>query len=624
MCGLTGVLSSEHMKVDESCLQQMNDALLHRGPDGAGRYSEHGIDLGHRRLSIIDLATGAQPVSNESGTIWAAFNGEIYNYVELRASLQAKGHIFKTHSDTEVIVHQYEDDGERCVEKFVGMFAIAIWDARMHRLLLARDRYGVKPLFVAELPYGLAFASEMKSLFKLPQVDLSWNPAGLNSFLHLDYIPAPLTAYRGIRKFAQGTTETWEVDGSGRPKCLSMAQYWTPNLDTPGIDVPFDDAMKKVFSLLQDSVRIRLRSDVPLGAFLSGGIDSSSVVALMRLCGADRIKTFSIGYEESEFDETGYANQVARLFQTDHHCRIVTGEDALSVVPLLSDIDEPFADSSFIPTYLVSKLAREHVTVSLSGDGSDELFGGYDKYYRIGRYQYVDTVPLPVRRQIADAAAFLVKEGMIGGGFVRRLGVPSRLRWMSLRSHGGDDQAFRSLSTAFSTFLKEPFTANTWEARFHSNHSVSSAQLVDQQTYLPDDILVKLDRASMAVSLEARVPFLDHKLAEYVNSLHSQYKVQGKQTKVLLKRIMSRYLPQEILRRKKMGFGIPLRKWLCGPLADHLERSLGGNSSGLFAPDQIRTLLRALGEGNRDISNQAWKLMVLANWADSQKESKNW
>jgi asparagine synthase (glutamine-hydrolysing) len=624
MCGIAGILDAAKQNGDiETLLRQMTATIKHRGPDSDGFYTQSPVGLGMRRLSIIDLNTGDQPITNEDGTIWLIFNGEIYNYAELREELIRRGHVFKTQSDTEVIIHQYEEDGEHCAEKLRGMFAIAIWDTKRRQLILMRDRFGIKPLFVAEQNNKLAFASEMKAFFDLTWIDRSWNPLALRAYLSLGYVPNPLTVYRGIRKFTPGTVEVWNVDLSGNTKKVKTYCYWTP-LAVERKPIPsFEEASEAVQELLIKCVQLHLRSDVPLGAFLSGGVDSSAVVALMRLCGAQNIKTFSIGFDDARYSELAYAEQVARYLETDHYSHVITGKEAQGLIALLENFDEPFADGSAIPTYFVSHLAREQVTVSLSGDGGDELFAGYSHYHRIELFRRVDWMPQPARQLVSKIGTQLIPERIPGHGFMARFGAPSDGRMLSFISKPVNGYLLDALSPAMNEFLADESFDECWQMKYWCENSVIGAQIVDQKTYLPDDILTKVDISSMQVSLEARVPLLDHVLADYVNSLPTAYKISNGKTKRLLKHIAAPHLPEGILDRPKSGFAIPLEPWLTGPLKKDVQEQLLDNPINLLNPAGVLRIMGATGNGSRPaISEQVWKLLSLSIWANRQFDNK--
>lgn len=624
MCGIAGYIDTQDpsaASIDRISI--LTNALIHRGPDSDGFYVNAPVCLGMRRLKIIDLDTGDQPIGNEDRTIWTVFNGEIYNFAELRKDLIKKGHHFATKSDTEVIVHQYEEDGEACIEKFRGMFSIAIWDENKRQLLLARDRFGIKPLYVAEQQGRLAFASEMKALFHLPWIDLSWNPEAINAFLILGYIPHPLTVYNGIRKFEQGTFEVWQYGGDCKIEKAIQKKYWAPSIKEHKSTLSFEDSKASLLDLLKESVKLHLVSDVPLGAFLSGGIDSSSVVALMRLCGKNKIKTFSIGFEDCRYNETQFAATVAKHLETDHISEIITDYDVEQIIEELI-FDEPFADSSIIPMYFVSKLARRHVAVSLSGDGGDELFAGYSQYAKLPKYYLLDKIPAQLRTIVSKISSNVIPEHSIGGGFIRRLAIPSNQRLLSLLSPTTSLQYFNEgiFSGKFHEYLIN--STESWKNAYLCDHSVSAAQEIDQITYLADDILTKVDSSSMAVSLEARVPLLDHVLAEFINSLPLSYKINKENQKYLFKIVMEQFLPKNILYRKKKGFSCPMKKWLLGPLSKYIKSLLLQDTNGIIDIKNMVKLYEKFKIGKRDLSNLIWKILVLALWAEKQREHKPW
>jgi len=618
MCGIAGICDLQgEAAIDGAQLLAMAESLRHRGPDAEGTYARGPIGLAHRRLSIIDLATGDQPLANEDASVWTVFNGEIYNHAELRAELIRKGHEFRTKSDTEVIVHQYEEDGAACVERFRGMFAFAVWDERKKELLLARDRFGKKPLFVARCGERLAFASEIKALLTLPGIDRSWDATALRAFLVLGYIPGPRTAYRGVRKLAAGSVQTWRVGvGEGRPESDARI-YWRPSTALSSPVPALEEAKARLLELLVESVKLRLRSDVPLGAFLSGGLDSTSVVALMRHCGVQDIKTFSVGFEYDENSELPGAAATAAALETDHHSHIVTAADAQRLAELLRGFDEPFADDSAIPTYFVSALAREHVTVALSGDGGDELFAGYSQYRQIQRLATVDRLPLWLRRGLGRAGAAIVPRSARGGRFVREIGVPAERRTLDLVMSGEYDLR-PALCADFRDFLDECGADDAWLEPFVGEASVAGMQLVDQRTYLVDDILTKVDRCSMAVSLEARVPLLDHEFADYVNGLPTAYKLSGGVSKLIFRQAMKPFVPQAVLGRPKQGFGMPLRAWLRGPLRAFAEESLFDSGAALFDAPTVAGILDGKDTGMPNWERRAWALLSLGAWAGEQ------
>jgi asparagine synthase (glutamine-hydrolysing) len=617
VCGIAGILNfgdGEPASRDE--ILAMTDTLAQRGPDDEGLFLDGELALGHRRLSIIDLAEGRQPLADEKEAVWTVFNGEIYNFEELRGRLQSGGHRFRTRTDTEVLVHGYEERGDEVVDDLRGMFAFAIWDRSHRTLLLARDRFGKKPLYVAEARGRMAFASEMKALLTLPWVDTNWDASGLRAYLDLGYIPGDLTAYRGIRKVLPGTIEVWRGAGTESAGKERWRTYWEPRA-VPVEPLPtYDQACAELAERLHESVNIRLRSDVPLGAFLSGGIDSTCIVAMMRQCGVKDLKTFSIGFEGESRSDVPYAEQAARSLGTDHHTLVHTAADAGLVGRVLDLFDEPYADSSAMPMFLVSQLAREHVTVALSGDGGDELFAGYSQYPRFDRFRTIDRLPLSLQRAARAVGSRVIPEGAKGGRLVRMLAVPPgervstpmaglRLRVMS-----------QLLGDECTAFLDECCGERYWQPSFSPDATVTELQLHDQRNYLVDDILAKVDRCSMAVSLEARAPLLDHHLAEWVNGLPCEYKLRHGMTKALLRDAVQRHIPgvpASVLTREKKGFGVPLN-WMWGPLRGFVEARLLAAPDGLLDRDAVTRLL-AEPPVSRDHAVSLWVILNLASWA---------
>lgn len=627
MCGIVGLLTPADFHGRERCadtVHRMAGTLVHRGPDSQGSVEQTGVSIGMTRLSVIDLETGDPPISNEDGSVWVVFNGEIYNYAERRSRLIAKGHDFRTQSDTEVIVHEYEELGPACVEQFRGMFSFAVLDAKKGQLLLARDRYGIKPLYVATEDGKLAFASEIKALLQVPWVDKSWDATALSAYLRVGYVPGARTAYEHIRKLAPGTIELWGYDPVRGARLSFSREYWAPSGEEIDPRPSFDGAARRIHDSLREAVRLRLRSDVPLGAFLSGGLDSSTVVALMRQEGVEDLVTFSIGFQEEAYNELPYANLVAKHFGTRHHSRVVTGTDALALPRLLEHFDEPFADSSAIPTFFVSELAREHVTVALTGDGGDELFAGYSQYRRLAAYGFCALAHPGVIRVAAAVGAGIIPEGRRGGSFVRRLGSDRSTWHLEAMGPTLPDIFLGALSSEFREFLDteaEPFML---ERLFASNGTPGAALLKDQRTYLVDDILTKVDRMSMAVSLEVRVPLLDHVLAEYVNGLPIAYKLNLYRSKRILRHIAKDFLPAEVLKRRKAGFAPPLQSWLRGPLRQWSREVLLHNCPTVFDEKGVNRALSALEEQRRDYSPYVWALLGLGVWARAQESKQSY
>ena len=620
MCGFTGILDLSGAPDGErmGVLEAMTRTLVHRGPDGEGTYCDAHIALGHRRLSIIDLTTGRQPLGNEDGSIVVVFNGEIYNYRELRALLECKGHTFKTHSDTETIVHAYEEWDVAGVERLRGMFAFALWDRRRQRLLLARDRLGKKPLYYATVGERLIFASEIKALLAFPGLDRGLDLEAVSDYFSLLYIPREKTIFQRVRKVLPGHYVVADRTGTiARP-------YW----DVHFAPEPTNEsqAAEGVAELLSESVGIRLESDVPLGAFLSGGLDSSAVVGLMARRMSSPVATASIGFSDPVFDELSYARLAAHHFHTDHRDEVVVPSAAEVVQALSWYYDEPFGDSSAIPTYYVSRLARQRVTVALSGDGSDESFAGYRRYYFDGRENRLrDRVPAPIRGAVFGLLgaiypkADFLPQVFRGKAFLSNV---ARTPWEAyLHSVSGvsEDDKTRLLSTDTQRALAGYRTAQLFRDLYHAADgadSLARIQYIDFKTYLPDDILTKVDRASMANSLEVRCPFLDHRLVEYAARLPSSLKLDGRQSKVILRKAVADLVPDVILRRPKMGFAMPVANWLRTDLRalvhDHVltDRS----AHGLFSQETIRAFWNEHEAGWRDRTTELWGLLVFNLW----------
>ncbi len=620
MCGIVGLLApvkAESPDPPSAGVRRMAQTLHHRGPDSQGFVDYPGVSLGMTRLSIIDLETGDPPIANEDESVWVVFNGEIYNYAERRARLLAAGHEFRTQSDTEVIIHEYEEYGPRCVEHFRGMFAFAIWDANKQQVLLARDRFGIKPLYVSSRDGLLAFGSEIKALLQLQWIDTSWSAPALGSYMRLGYVPGEETAYQGIKKLPPGTVQVWAWSPDGGAECVTSQEYWAPRGEEMTPAPTYQEAADQVTKHLRESVRLRLRSDVPLGAFLSGGLDSSAIVAMMRSEGVEDLLTFSIGFGGTAFNELPYADLVAKHFRTSHYSRLVTPEDAMAVPTLLEQFDEPFADDSAIPTFFVSRLAREHVTVALSGDGGDELFAGYPYYRSLLVYDRMRPFQA-VLRGVGAVGGRVLAEGQRGSGFVRRLGADSSARHLEYAAPPLPEFCRRAFARDFGDFLGLNAAPGYMRRLFSTDGTVKSALLKDQRTYLVDDILAKVDRMSMAVSLEARPPLLDHVLADYVNGLPVSYKLTLHESKRILRHVVRDLLPEAVLRRPKVGFGVPLRSWLLGPLSDWSRQVLLDSCPSLFDERGVNQLLAGLKDSSRDLSEDVWKLVALGVWSRNQ------
>jgi asparagine synthase (glutamine-hydrolysing) len=617
MCGIAGFFVRDGQGGSDALLRSMTGILAHRGPDGDGFFREAGVGLGHRRLAIIDLVTGDQPMSNDDGTVTLVFNGEIYNFRELRAELERRGHRFRTASDTEAILRAYETWELGCVERLRGMFAFALWDRRRRRLLLARDRVGIKPLVYAWDGHRLLFASELKAILQDSSVprELDWE--ALHDFLTFHYVPSPRTIFRGVRKLPPASYLVID-QARGQPE---VRRYWDLRF-APDESRRDDDWLAGLRARLEDAVRSHLVADVPLGAFLSGGMDSSTVVALMAAVSRQPVRTFSIGFDDTDFDELGYARQVARRFGTDHY-EFVVKPDALEALPRLGwQLDEPFADSSALPTYYVAKITREHVTVALSGDGGDENFAGYRRYATaLGLHQRYDRLPGRLIRSLLRQAARLLPAGARGQGYLELLGADPVDRY----AHMVTFQRQRSLGRLLTRDARAAIDAESAGAAFrrlaaegNAPDYLSTLQYIDVRQYLPDDILAKVDFTSMLVSLEARVPLLDHVLMEYVATMPSRLKFRNGSGKAILKRVMAADLPAEILDRRKMGFGVPLAAWFrdgLGQYARELLLDRRARQRGVVSSPVVERLLAEHRRGHRDRSSQLWALLCLEEWA---------
>lgn len=621
MCGIVGKVTFGEHRIDDGLIRRMCATITHRGPDDDGFYLTDHVGLGMRRLSIIDVTGGHQPLSNEDGTIWIVYNGEIYNFTELRPELEARGHRFATNTDTEVIVHLYEEMGERCVTQLNGMFAFAIWDEKRQRLLLARDRLGKKPLHYALTANGLVFASEIAAILDDDCVERRLNTVALPQYLRLWYTPGAETMLQGIMRLPPAHVLVCE---NGK---IRRQRYWDVDFSQK-LDLSEEEWKARVLALLDDAVRRRLISDVPLGALLSGGIDSSLVVALMSRHSSRPVKTFAIGFDDEAYDELPYARAVAQHLGTEHYDEIVR-PDAAAVLPkLIRHYGEPFADESCIPTYYVSRLTRQHVTVALSGDGGDEGFGGYP---RIARYAAFDSVS-SLRGLMSGQARALVRSPRataFNAQDWRRFGdeLAFRMReivdpveryanaW-TIWKDGVQDiltPAVRSQAAASRTLaaLRDPWQRSRgWEV-------FDRLLYLDIATYLPDDLQVKIDIASMAASLEVRAPFLDYRLVELAASMPASLKFANGQTKVLLRRVAADYLPGGIAQRGKQGFSMPIAAWLRGelrPMMEDLLLDAECRQRGIFEPAVVAYLVRTHLSGQRDFCRHIWPLLIFELW----------
>jgi len=621
MCGICGVTYFDRERnVLEHLVKSMCDVIRHRGPDDEGWITKGNYGIGMRRLSIIDLFTGRQPISNEDGSIWIVFNGEIYNHVELRNKLIKKGHKFQTKCDTEVIVHAYEEYGEECPKKLNGMFGFAILDLKKQILFLARDRLGIKPLYYYHDSKKFAFGSELKSILQVPNIPREVDLRALDLFLTFEYIPSPYSIFQGIRKLPPGHSLTLK---DGR---INIREYW--DLDFDEKDIPEGELCEQLLELFQDAVKIRLMSDVPLGAFLSGGIDSSAIVAMMSRVMDRPVKTFSIGFKEDTYNESHYAQQIANHFNTEHHVEIIEPNALELAEKLVGFLDEPFGDFSIFPTYLVSKMARKHVTVSLSGDGGDELFAGYDTYIANKAGRAYERLPRLLRNAMHPILSRIPptekKKGLINRAkrFVEGMELPADLehtRWMIFLQEGEKNKLYSDdLQDTLNGSDSFEFIRNYFN-RVNTSDPLNRQLYVDIKSYLVDNILVKVDRMSMATSLETRVPFLDHRFVEFSATIPSRLKLQGKNTKYLFKKAMGDVLPPQILNRSKEGFSIPIKNWLKEDLKPLMLEVLDQQKikrEGFFNTNYVEQLKKEHLSGKENHSHRLWSMMVFGIWQD--------
>jgi asparagine synthase (glutamine-hydrolysing) len=618
MCGIAGYVRRQG-PADEAIVAGMCSAITHRGPDDQGIHVDGGCAIGMRRLSIIDLSTGHQPMSNEDGTVWVVFNGEIYTYLHIRAELESRGHRFRTRSDTETLVHLYEEWGAEGVSRLGGMFAFAIWDAPRRRLLLARDRLGKKPVYYADTPEGFYFASEIKSL-RAAGVPLSEDREALRWYFLLGYLPDPLTAFQGVRKLPPGAWLVWDQE-TGR---ITTESYWkVPRFTGQAPDFDYQDSKARLASLFDECVRERLIADVPLGAFLSGGIDSSLVVASMARQTAEPVKTFSIGFEEAEYNETGYARQVAEQYGTDHHEIMVRPDSVGLVHRLVRHFDEPFADSSAIPTFLVSEFAARSVKVVLSGDGGDEFFGGYRSFFVTRREQRWDRAPRPLRR-VAGWAFELLPYATPGKNFLRmatRLTPADRYFELSYAHHSLRKRLLQPEWMLPSNLERAIFTAFPDTRDGADADPLAQAMYFEATSKLTGDILVKVDRMSMAASLEVRCPLLDHRMVEFACAVPHDAKMGASTGKRILLDALGDRLPPALLNRPKKGFSVPLPIWFRTSMRELLRDTLLGGGSRLreiARPEFVAYLIDEHERQRRNNSHWLWLLLVLELWLREQ------
>ncbi|MEO8304486.1 MAG: XrtA/PEP-CTERM system amidotransferase [Betaproteobacteria bacterium] len=620
MCGITGIFDlSGRREIDRDVLARMNDSQHHRGPDEEGVHVEPGVGLGHKRLAIIDLSTGQQPLYNEDRSVCIVFNGEIYNYQDLIPELVGLGHVFRTKSDTEVIVHAWEEWGERCVERFRGMFAFALWDRNRETLFLARDRLGVKPLHYALLPDGtVLFGSELKSMLAHGGLAREVDPCAVEEYFALGYVAEPRTIFRQARKLSPAHTLTLR---RGQP-APEPKRYWDVRF-TGDATLSDAEACEELVLRLRESVRLRMISEVPLGAFLSGGVDSSAVVAMMAGLSSGPVNTCSIAFSDPAFNESEFAKIVADRYRTNHRVEQVESDDFDLIDTLATMYDEPYADSSAIPTYRVCQLARKHVTVALSGDGGDESFGGYRRYrLHMMEERMRASLPMGIRRPLF---------GLLGRTYPKLDWAPRVFRaktTFEALARNSVEAYFHSVSILRDEMRQQLFS-NAFRARLggygavevfrrhagraETDDPLALIQFLDLQTYLIGDINTKVDRASMANSLEVREPLMDHKLVEWLATLPSSQKIRGQEGKYLLKQAMEPFLPAEVMYRPKMGFAVPLARWFRGPLKQRVRDAVLGPrllETGWFNPGYLRHLVDAHQSGVRDYSAPLWTILM--------------
>ncbi len=620
MCGICGIVGREQAAPRDGLVRAMTATLTHRGPDEDGFFCDTRAALGMRRLSIIDLDTGTQPMSNEDGSIQVVFNGEIYNYRELRDDLITRGHTFRTQSDTEVLPHLYEEYGDGFLQHLNGMFGLAIWDSSRSRLLLARDRLGIKPLYYAPLPDRLVFGSELKAILAAPGITREIDPVALNEYLTYEYVPPPRSIFNGIKKLAPGEMLVYE-NGEAH-----VSRYWDfPS--APPLDITFDDAAAQLRELIRDAVRVRLVSDVPLGVFLSGGVDSTTTAAFAAQF-SPRIESFCIGFEEQSFDESRHARRAADIIGTTHHEDILPLSSAIGLLPDVFDLlDEPMSDPSLLPTFLLSRFTRRHVTVALSGDGGDELFAGYPTYQAHRLHAMYSRTPAAFRAAVSSIVSalpssdknlsldFKLKKFLGGEGYGA---LERQFVWLGpFAPH--DRPGILSDSMLDATCGHDLFeTPRAALAGFRRGLSdIETAMLLDLRFYLGENLMTKVDRASMMCSLEARTPLLDHRVVEFAAQLPVHFRLNGWKTKYILKKAVARDVPLFVIKRKKKGFGIPLTAWIRKELRPQFEETLSESrlrADGLFNPSAVRSLLDQHMSGRFDHRKKLWNLFVLHQW----------
>lgn len=633
MCGIVGIFDTHAGNpIDRGVLGCMNQTQAHRGPDEGALHIEPGLGFGHRRLSIMDISSGQQPLFNEDGSVVVVFNGEIYNFQSLVEELAAKGHQFRTHCDTEVIVHAWEEWGERCVERFSGMFAFGVWDRNQQTLFMARDRLGIKPFYYTLLDNGLfLFSSELKALLAHPEFDKTFDHSAIEEYLAYGYIPEPRTIFKNAFKLPPG----YKLLLRRAQSSIQPHEYWDVPF-APNTQLTAQEAEEELIVRLRRAVDSHLMSEVPLGAFLSGGVDSSAVVAMMGGLMKEPVNTCSIAFADPSFDESAYAQQVAKRYQTKHFVEQVEQDDFDLIDRLAALYDEPFADSSAIPTYRVCELARKHVTVALSGDGGDENFAGYRRYrWHMMEEQLRERLPLGLRKPLFGLLGNLYPKADWAPRFLRAKATFETLARDSVEGY------FHSVSILDDKLREQLFTPafrqslqgyqavevlRRYAKKSPTQDSLSLVQYLDMKTYLVGDILTKVDRASMAHSLEVRVPLLDHELVEWVSGLPASLKLRHQEGKFILKKSLEAYLPQEVLYRNKMGFAVPLASWFRGPLRDRVRTALLGPilaDTEIFDMRFIRKMLDQHQSGRRDYSAPIWTLLMFESFLRNTSNMKH-
>ena len=619
MCGICGKI---HFDIDRPVLQddihKMTKLITHRGPDDSGFYVKKNVGLGFRRLSIIDLDTGHQPLSNEDGTIWIVFNGEIYNHLSLREQLITKGHKFKTRTDTETIVHLFEEYGSDCVKYLRGMFAFAIWDEKHKKLFCARDRFGIKPFFYFLDHEKFIFGTEIKCILSQTKSSSALSIPMLDQYLTYGYSSQEGTIYQNIQKLRPG--HILDIEHGGKVK---INRFWDIHYN-PDYSKKEEEWCKLIDDKLSESVKAHLMSDVPLGAFLSGGVDSSAVVALMSKNSSTPVKTFSIGFKEEEFNELKYAREVAKMYNTEHHEQIVEPE-SIGLLPHLVDCyDEPFADSSAIPTYFVSKFAREHITVALSGDGGDELFAGYNKYQRMMNMRNFNVLPEGPSKHFWGAMHKMIPNSVKGKGATYYLSKPKNSfpAFLSIWQQAEREKLFKK--ELWQDIKQSPAELSRIESFTNSGSSdfLFNMQKMDMQSYMVDDVLTKVDRASMQNSLEVRVPILDHEFAELTSRIPSELKMKRTIKKYIFKEAMKKHLPESIISHKKQGFSVPMKAWFKDDLKEYVNDRLLNTKGPLYDyldPDYVSKIVKDHNKGMRDFNDKIWSLLFLDQWLNSRK-----